>query len=199
MEELFVKPFPMFFFPLMPKARASRRAAKKLYTAAVVRSREPVFYASLSVPDTFTGRFEMIALHAGLIINRVRNEGKAGHLLAQSIFDEMFLNMEIACRQVGIGDLSVPKQIKKMMKALQGRALTYDEAAKADKLAEALLKNLYATVETPSAPVLDTMNAYVRHCMDSLQSQNFTDLYTGEISFPVLPKGDIHVEISQVA
>ena len=189
----------MFFFPILPKARASRKAAKKLYAAIVERSREPVFYAELGVPDTFSGRFEMIALHTGVAINRIRAEGNDGQSLAQALFDEMFLNMEIACRQVGIGDLSVPKQIKKMMKALQGRALIYDEAARSGTLSGAVAKNLYATVEMPSAPVLEAMSRYVVECMQHMNTLSFADLQNGQINFPELPKGVSHVEISQVA
>ncbi len=191
----------MFFFPLTPKGRAIRKVAKKLYAQAVERGREPVFYESLSVPDTLDGRFEMISLHTGLIINRIRYEGKAGHRLAQSIFDEMFLNMEISCRQVGIGDLSVPKHIKRMMKALQGRALTYDVAAGNNALPEALAKNLYATVATPGAPVLNVMSDYILAARTALENQKFEDLSQGIISFPALPSahGGLNVDVSKVA
>ncbi len=189
----------MFFFPILPQKRASRKAAKRLFQFIMQRSREPIFFAELAVPDTFSGRFEMIALHNGLLINRVKDEGKYGHYLAQALFDEMFLNMEIACRQVGIGDLSVPKQIKKMMKALQGRALTYDQAAETGVLPDALAKNLYATVERPSDTVLTQMSDYVLACRKDLEVQNLADMLNGQLSFAQLPKGNHDVQISKIA
>ncbi len=191
----------MFFFPILPYKRASRKAARQLFQIVMQRSREPVFFAELGVPDTFSGRFEMIALHNGLLINRVRGEGKAGHYLAQALFDEMFLNMEIACRQVGIGDLSVPKQIKKMMKALQGRAVIYDQAAEAGgkELADALAKNLYATVERPSDQVLATMSDYILACRKDFEVQNMADMLNGQLSFTYLPAGDHDAQISKIA
>lgn len=194
----------MFFFPLTPKGRASRKLAKKLYAQSVERAREPVFYESYSVPDSFTGRFEMVTLHAGLLINRVRGEGKDGELLAQSIFDDMFLNMEMACRQSGIGDLSVPKHIKRMMKAVKGRALSYEDAANLgiEELKAALAKNLYATVEKSSDDVLSTIAAYVMECRNGLNNQSFADIQAGQIHFAALPDnkhGVTNVEISQVA
>lgn len=193
----------MFFFPITPKGRARRKVAQTLYANCVQRGREAVFYAGLSVPDTFTGRFEMISLHVGLVINRLRSEGKAGHLQAQALFDEMFLNMELACRQVGIGDLGVPKQIKKMMKALQGRSLHYEEAITQglDAVIEALKKNLYATTETPSPEILRIMAKYVTACRENLKVQQFETLARGELSFPPLPdvSGVSNDEISKVA
>ncbi len=195
----FVKSFLMFFFPILSHQRASRKAARQLFQIVMQRSREPVFFAELDVPDTFSGRFEMIALHNGLLINRVRGEGKAGHYLAQALFDEMFLNMEIACRQAGIGDLGVPKQIKKMMKALQGRAMVYEEAAEVGTLQDALAKNLYATVERPSDQVLTMMSDYIIACRKDFDVQNLADMLNGQLSFTHLPAGDHDAQISKIA
>ena len=89
------------------------------------------------------------------------------------------------------------------MKALQGRALIYDLGAKlgATELAEALTKNLYATVEKPAPAILNAMSEYVISCNQSLASQKMNDFMNGQIVFPNLPQaeGDRHVEISQVA
>ena len=193
----------MFFFPITPKGRACRRAAKKLYPQIVLRAREPVFYSELQVPDSFTGRFEMVALHVGLVINRLRREGKDGERMAQALFDQMVLNMDMACRQTGIGDLGVPKQLKKMMTALQGRALTYQTAGAESgaALVEALNKNLYATVEAPSLDVTATIARYMGECAVALDKQTLADFMSGQIEFAPLPqlKGSDNVEETRVA
>lgn len=44
----------------------------KLYNAVVAQARQPVFYASLGVPDSLDGRFEMTVLHALLVMRRLR-------------------------------------------------------------------------------------------------------------------------------
>lgn len=179
----------MFFFPILPKSRQARKIAKKLYAECVSQARQPIFYSELGVPDTIDGRFDMIALHAGLVVNRLRREGQEGGRIAQALFDEMFLNMEMACRQIGIGDLSVPKQIKKMMKAFQGRALHYEDAVKTGPVAvaEVLKRNLYATAPQLSQKILDAMADYVMECHSRLNSQELPQMKNGVISFAPLP------------
>lgn len=179
----------MFFFPILPKSRQARKIAKKLYARCVEQGRQPIFYSELGVPDTIDGRFDMIALHAGMIVNRLRREGRAGDRIAQAVFDEMFLNMEISCRQIGIGDLSVPKHIKRMMKAFQGRALHYDDAVKIGPgaVAEVLKRNLYATATIPSHQVLTLMADYVINAHKQVNNQALAVMEQGFVSFAPLP------------
>lgn len=200
---IFVKSLPMFLFPITPKGWKSRSRAKVLFKEIVAQARQTVFYADLDVPDTLDGRFEMIAMHTGLVINRVRTEGEEGTRFAQSLFDEMFLNMELSCRQIGIGDLSVPRHMKRMMVALQGRALHYEEAAEQGEsaVADALKRNLYATVETPSQSTLLAVAQYFLACRSSLKAQSYEDIKNGRIAFAPLPiKESIsHEQNSQTA
>lgn len=193
----------MFLFPLTPSGWRLHFKAKVLFKQIMAQSRAPVFYTDYAVPDTIDGRFEMIALHTGLVINRVRYEGKTGTRLAQSLFDEMFLNMEISCRQIGIGDLSVSKHIKRMMVALQGRALHYEDAAKQGQgaLAETLKRNLYGTTQPPEDAALKDMADYVLACQAKLQSQAFENLVKGSVEFAPLPQAERYSsdKTSQVA
>lgn len=179
----------MFFFPILPKSRRARASAKKLYSHCVEQARQPIFYSEMGVPDTIDGRFDMIALHAGLVVNRLRREGRTGDRIAQAVFDEMFLNMEISCRQIGIGDLSVPKHIKRMMKAFQGRALHYEDAVKVGQnaVAEVLKRNLYATTEMPSPVILALMADYVTESHKRVNNLGLEEMERGVVSFAPLP------------
>lgn len=171
----------MFFFPITKKSRARYATARQLLEAAIAQSRQPIFYTDLAVPDTFDGRFEMVSLHIGLIVAELTSQSAENQKLAQALFDETFLNLEKTCREVGVGDLSVPRHMKRMMSALKGRALTYIEAEKAGNLSEALARNLYGTVERPDQSVLDAAATYVKTFRASLQTQS---LMTGVIQFP---------------
>ena len=131
----------------------------------------------------------MIAFHAGIVVNKLRREGRTGDRIAQAVFDEMFLNMEISCRQIGIGDLSVPKQIKRMMKAFQGRALHYEDAVRVGPgaVAEVLKRNLYATTEMPSQDVLTLMANYVINAHKKVNEQALPEMEQGFVFFAPLP------------
>ena len=74
--------------------RARQAAAEALYGQAVAQSRRPEFYRDLGVPDSLDGRFDMIALHVFLLLNRLRNEGQIANGLAQRLYDTMFADMD---------------------------------------------------------------------------------------------------------
>ena len=88
-----------------------------VYGSLIKKSRETVFYRDYGVPDTIDGRFDMIIIHAMLVFRRLRNRGEQAEIMSQNIFDLMFQDMDRSLREMGVGDLSVSKQIKKMAKA----------------------------------------------------------------------------------
>jgi cytochrome b pre-mRNA-processing protein 3 len=104
------------------------RAGFRLYTAAVAAARAPALYAELGVPDTLDGRFDMVGLHAFLLIDRLRRDVPPGPDLAQSVFDAMFSDMDQTLREMGVGDLTVGKRVRAMWEAFHGRAAAYETA-----------------------------------------------------------------------
>ena len=69
-------------------------------------ARAPALYAVLGVPDTLDGRFDMVGLHAFLLIDRLRRDPPPGPELAQAVFDAMFSDMDVTLREMGVGDLT---------------------------------------------------------------------------------------------
>lgn len=173
-------------FGLLKKAGPEDRAAEILYPIIVEKARSPVFYQSLGVPDTMTGRFDMIVLHTVLVVNRLRDEGKAGGKLAQALFDRMFLDMDQSLREQGVGDLSVPRHVKRMMQGFHGRRDAYEMAFQSEDpavLADTLMRNLYGAVETPSIDMVNKVTDYVRTCRNGLKRHNVNDLMNGRLVF----------------
>jgi len=164
--------------------RSSRGAW--IYNALVDQARRPQFYESFDVPDTLDGRFDLIVLHAGLYLPRlkaVRTDGKA---LAQAAFDQMFANMEQNLRELGAGDMSVPKKIKNMVSAFYGRATAYDAALKSGDVAAlraALHRNVYRGADV-SLTKLDALATYVRAASEALKAADDTDILAGTFEWP---------------
>lgn len=133
------------------RRRPCERSGFRLYGAAVAAAREPIFYAApeaggFGVPDTLDGRFDLVGLHAFLLIHRLRTLPGPGPALAQSVFDAMFADMDINLREMGVGDLSVGKRVRAMWEAFHGRALAYEAplaAGDAAGLAAALARNVW--------------------------------------------------------
>lgn len=122
------------------------RVGFELYGAAVAAARDPFFYRSLGVPDTLDGRFDMVALHAFLLIQRLKRDPAPGPALAQAVFDAMFSDMDINLREMGVGDLSVGRKMRVMWEAFHGRAAVYASAMTEDdptSLEEALERNVW--------------------------------------------------------
>ncbi len=104
-----------------------------LYAAAVKAARRSAFLCrGLGVPDTLDGRFDLVGLHAFLLIERLRRDAEPGPELAQAVFDAMFADMDVNLRELGVGDLSVGKRVRAMWEAFHGRAAAYGAALAAD-------------------------------------------------------------------
>lgn len=89
-----------------------------VYNEIVDAARNPVLYVDYNVPDTPMGRFQMIALHAApyFIDFKNNNQGR----MAQDVFDKIFSDIELSFREIGVGDLAVPKKMKRYMKDFNG-------------------------------------------------------------------------------
>ncbi len=155
-----------------------------LYNAIVEQARNPHFYSRLRVGDTIDGRFDMIILHAFLVFYRLRGEGAAATSFGQEVFDLFFQDMDRNLREMGVGDVSVPKKIKKMASMFYGRAAVYSKALDDkdhDALAAAIDRNLFADVSDPMAAgaIADYMEASVA----SLSKQTADDILAGRVAW----------------
>ena len=114
----------MAFFGLVRNLRRER-AGFALYATAVGAARNPYFYTVLGVPDTLDGRFDLVGIHAFLLIRRLQTGDGAARAVAQSVFDAMFSDMDVTLREIGVGDMSIGKRVRAMWEAFHGRATAY--------------------------------------------------------------------------
>src|SRR5512141_2125850 len=113
-------------FPLFRRS-ARPGTISALYGAIVAQARLPGFYRDYAVPDTVDGRFELIVLHLVLVLDRLADD-PALRVLGQGVFDRFCQDMDHNLREMGVGDLTVPKQMQRMGGAYYGRAQAYREA-----------------------------------------------------------------------
>jgi len=135
---------------------ASTEPVYALYAAIVAQSRQPRFYAEWGVPDTVTGRFDMISLHLALVLRRLRAE-KDAKAFSQTLFDLFFKDMDRSLREMGAGDLAVPKKIRKMGEIFYGLLASLDTALTDDRPADVeavLVRNIYVAESATGAPEL---------------------------------------------
>lgn len=144
--------------------------AGAVYRRTAERARAPELFQAYGIPDTLDGRFDALALHAGLMIDRLRMEPD-GEELAQSFFDAMFRHLDLTLREIGVQDLGVGRRIKIMAEGFHGRALAYRQALAGQgplTLADVLRRNAYGgSPPTDAAPVAQ-LEAYVRGYAEDL-------------------------------
>ena len=128
-----------------------------VYSAIVAQSRQPRFYADWQVPDTVTGRFDMISLHLALLFRRLRAETGEQKEFSQAVFDLFFKDMDRSLREMGVGDLGVPKRIQKMgniffgLLAAMSEAMDHNDAA---ALEAVLSRNIFNGATGPHIAAL---------------------------------------------
>jgi cytochrome b pre-mRNA-processing protein 3 len=152
-----------------------------LYGAIVAQARSPAFYRSYGVPDTVNGRFELILLHAVLLVSRLEAEDGQVRHLGQAVFDHFCSDMDANLREMGVGDIAVPRKMKAIGEAFYGRKRAYESAMAApglDALAAALVRNVGTSPETGRR-----LATYVRNAAGRLAALNGNALGRGEIVF----------------
>tara|TARA_B100000315_G_scaffold223256_1_gene227896 strand:- start:18417 stop:18959 length:543 start_codon:yes stop_codon:yes gene_type:complete len=164
-------------------------AVYRLYGEIVAQARVEDFYTVHGVADTVNGRFDLIALHAYIVMRRLKDFGEEGSQLSQDLFDVMFADMDKNIREMGVGDLSVGKKIKALAKSFYGRIKAYDDGiAETDgaNLTASLKRNLYCDQE-PTNEQINKIADYVIQEIELSQNWNIDDLKNGSVSFSPAP------------
>ncbi len=160
------------------------RNIETIYGVIVAQARQPAFYTQYGVPDTVEGRFDMIVLHLFLYIRRMSGQGSKGGA-EQPLFDRFCIDLDGNLREMGVGDLSVPKRMQKFAEAFYGRSATYEKALGArdsDVAALAIARNIFGR-ETPT-PGAQLMADYMMAAANALRLIDDAMLQRGQFAFP---------------
>src|SRR5262245_30336880 len=153
-----------------------------VYGMIVAQARSPSFYSDYGVPDTVSGRFDMIVLHLILVLRRLRQGSTGVPTLGQHVFDRFCRDMDHNFREMGVGDLAVPKEMRRVAKAFYGRSAAYEAALASNDhtaLETAVARNVFGTNEVPNGA--RRLATYIRDAERQLATQ---DLAAGNFRFP---------------
>ena len=173
------------------KFLTKRPDTKNLYSEIVRQARQLEFYQTLGVPDTTNGRFDLIALHAFIVMKRLKSIGEIGETLSQSLFDCMFSDIDTNLREMGLGDISVGKKVKGLASAYYGRVKAYEDGLlRVDKSLEAAFeRNLYLD-SRPTAKQLAAMVNYFREQVEASENWSFENIRDVDFVFISPPRID---------
>lgn len=161
------------FGRFFPRSRRERDSAASLYGAIVAQARSSALYAAIGVPDSVGGRFEMVVMHVILVTRRLETGDAAARTAGQAVFDRFCNDMDNALREMGVGDLSVPKHMRRVGEAYFGRLAAYGPALSSGDpavLAEAIERTVFGAGEVSSSA--QSLAAYALAAADRLGDQD---------------------------
>lgn len=163
-----------------------------LYNAVVRQSRLPVFYSGLGVADTVWGRLDMLYLHVFVALSGLSDSDPADGRYIDAFFQNMFKrDIDNALREMGVGDLSVGRKVKKMAEDYHGRATAYRSALASDDFSElppVITRNLLAHIEDAelARSYAEALAGYMRQSMQIISGLDRATLLSGNIPWPVV-------------
>jgi cytochrome b pre-mRNA-processing protein 3 len=182
--------------PFFTKWRRDDTNAAKLYGSIVAQARLPIFYQGFGVPDTLEGRFLVLSLHLFAVLHRLKAEGLAGAKLAQDLADRFSADMETVLREIGIGDMSIPKKVRGLAASSQALLEAYEEALAAGGAAvAAVIAEALPPGQEASGAVGGRLAHYLKETLSCLRAQDVAALSAGEVRFaraiPARELGDV--------
>ena len=157
----------------------------ELYGVIVAQARATAFYRDYGVPDTVQGRFDLIVLHLVLLIDRMDRNGDRGRGIGQRLFDVFCRDLDDNLREMGVGDLAVPKRMRGFGEAFYGRQAAYlaaFAAADPQELEKALQRNIFPGTDVGRGAL--RLAKYVREARRRIDGQDHGAIARGEIGFP---------------
>jgi cytochrome b pre-mRNA-processing protein 3 len=156
-----------------------------IYGAVVAQARMPAFYDECGVPDTVEGRFDMIVLHLFLVLRRMRAPAFEKGGLRQAVFDRFCSDLDANLREMGVGDLTVPRRMQSFAEAFYGRSAAYDrvlDSGNRDAASAAIARNIFG--QDSLTVGARKLAHYMVDAAAGLTRISDDDIAKGKIAFP---------------
>ena len=167
--------------------RASKAVIEQILGEIVAASRRPALYEALGAPDRIDGRFELLTLHAGLVLRRLAALGGLADAIAQDLVNSVFAHFDDTLREMGLSDIAVAKRLKVIAGAFYGRNAAYAAAldnGSAVNLVAALARNVYGAGDGKAAPKAEALAHHVSLLDAALATIPVETFATGRFRFP---------------
>ena len=147
-----------------------------LFEAATAEARRPAWYAEAGVPDTLDGRFAVLATVMALLLVRLEREGDDGNALSVVLTERFIEVMESEHRELGLGDPTLGKTVRKLVGMLAKRTELWREAKACSTDWSS------ATAESLRGGVDEAAERLTRTLADRIDSASLAELQQGHIA-----------------
>ena len=134
----------------------------ELFAAVTAAARQPHWYVAGRVPDTLDGRFAVLATVTALVLVRLERDGDEGNAVAVALTERLIDAMDAEHRELGVGDPTLGKTVRKLVGSLAGRTELWRTAIEgaADRT-DATRRSLYKA---------DVPSDGLKHCATALNA-----------------------------
>lgn len=171
------------------KPRYSERVGANLYALCVEQSRQPIFYLEYGIADEIGSRFEFLSLHIIMIMSFLKSKSEQADEVSQGLLDAFMLGLDTTLREQGVGDISVAKKMKPLIKTIYSRLKSWDEFfqlnPKSQEMRDYLSQTLYAGNEgTKVENLTQKINVILDYLYEMRLGFKLDDLINGKIEWP---------------
>src|SRR5260221_14723983 len=149
-----------------------------LFDALTAVARQPSWYLEGGVPDTLDGRFAVLATSCALALIRFEREDERGNAASVALTERFIAVMESEHRELGIGDPTLGKTVRKLVGMLARRTELW-RGANTDWI-EATRESLYKG-EVAREPLKHSAAA-LRQLAQRLDATSLAQLEQGRIA-----------------
>jgi len=165
---------------LFRRLTAQPSRGRELFEALIAQAREPHWYVEGTVPDTLDGRFAVLATVNALLLVRLEDEGEAGNQLSVALTERFIEVMESEHRELGMGDPTLGRTVRKLVGSLSRRTDLWRAAVKGDADWAATARgSLYKEGVAPDA--LRHSAGALERIWSNLQTAGFGQIAAGDM------------------
>ncbi len=123
-----------------------------------------------------------------LLLSRLERETGSAREAGQRLFDVFCRDLDANLREMGVGDFTVPKRMRRFGEAFYGRRAVYlaaFAAAEPGELEKALTRNIFEGVDAAKAQNgAARLARYSRAALREIESKDGAALLRGDFAFP---------------
>ena len=163
---------------LFPRLTAAPERGAELFAAVTSEARKPHWYVEGGVPDDLDGRFRVLATIAALVT--VRLEQLGGNRETVALTERFIEVMESEHRELGLGDPTLGKTVRRLVGALGRRVELWRPAVAGESgWDETARDSLYKHGAAPEA--VEHCSAALRALWRRLDQADVEDISDGRI------------------
>jgi cytochrome b pre-mRNA-processing protein 3 len=126
----------------------------------------------------------MVVIHLFVVLERLRAVADAASPLPRLMVEAFIADMDDSLREMGTGDLAVPRKVRRAATGLYERSMAYKTALEhgdLDALTAVLREHVYGDATAPSARALAD---YISAASAAMAATNADRMMDGEFAFP---------------